>query len=113
MLTSSNEARGLLRKWQEEKRIIQCSMADGKGSSCGIVGRIENLDEKSVLIDARSIYPRGKFIGVTIYFHGARFSFQDSREASEEDIEALRKTFDSFLFFKFPTGCRFGLFVAR
>ncbi len=113
MLTSSNEARGLLRKWQEEKRIIQCSMADGKGSFCGIVGRIENLDEESLLIDARSIYPRGKFIGLTINFHGARFSFQDSREAPAEDMEALRKAFDSFLFMKFPTGCHFSLFVAR
>ena len=113
MVTSSNEARGLLRKWQEEKRIIQCSMADGKGSFCGIVGRIENLDEESVLIDARSIYPRGKFIGLAIHFHGARFSFQDSREAPAKDMEALRQAFDSFLFIEFPAGCHFSLFVTK
>lgn len=113
MQASSNEARGLLRKWQGEKRIIQCRMADGKGSLCGIVGRIENLNEESVLIDARSIYPRGKFIGLTICFQGARFSFQDSREAPAEDMEVLRQAFDSFLFIELPTGCHFSLFVTK
>ena len=86
MQASSNEARGLLRKWQEENRIIQCRMADGRGSLCGIVGRIENLDEESVLIDARSIYPRGKFIGLTIYFQGAKFSFRGLRERHRQKI---------------------------
>ena len=113
MQASSNEARGLLRKWKEENRIIQCRMADGKGSLCGIVGRIENLNEESVLIDARSIYPRGKFIGLTIYLHGARFSFQDSREAPAKDMEALQQAFDSFLFIEVPAGCHFSLFVTK
>jgi hypothetical protein len=110
---SFNEAFALLRKWQEEKRIIQCNLSDGKDAVCGIIGRIENLDEESLLISAKSMYPRGKFISLTINFHGARFRFEDWRDAPPQHTEALRAAYDSFLFVTLARGWHCEIYATK
>ena len=113
MEASSNEAFELLRKWKDEKRIIQCGLFDGSGCNCGIIGRIDRVDEESVDISAKSMYPRGKFISLTINLHGARFRFEDWRDAPPRHTEALRAAYDSFLFVTLARGWHCEIYATK
>ena len=113
MEATPSEAYELLRKWQDEKRIIQCGLFEEMGSSCGIIGRIEKLDEESVHISAKSLYPRGHFYNLVVNFHGARFTFEDWRDAPPEHVESLRSAYDSFLFISLPRGGHCEIYAAK
>jgi EAL domain-containing protein (putative c-di-GMP-specific phosphodiesterase class I) len=110
---SSNEAFELLRKWSDEKRIIQCGLFDGAGCNCGIIGRIDEIVEESVLISAKSMYPRGKFISLAVNLHGARFRFEDWRDAPPQDTEPLRAAYDSFLFITLARGWHCEIYATK
>jgi hypothetical protein len=113
MEATFNEAYELLRKWRDEKRIIQCGLFDESGSSCNVIGRIEKLDEESVFISASSMYPRGKFISLAVNLNSARFRFEDWRDAPPEHTESLRAAFDSFLFVSLARGGHCEIYAAK
>jgi hypothetical protein len=115
METSFNEALELLRKWQEEKRTIQCALFDDAGSSSSIIGRIELLDNKNLRITARSLLQsvRGDLIGLALDLDGAVFRFEDWRDAPPEQAEALRTAYDSFLFVALRGGSHCEIYAVK
>jgi hypothetical protein len=102
METSLYDAVSIMRKWQQEKRVVQCSIydlpADAEKASFTIFGRIEHLDETNLRIDARTIFERlGQYIACTIVLSGARFHFGGYRDAPPETAQQFERSFDSFL----------------
>ena len=123
MQISAEDAISVLRKWKEERRILQCIFADSRdedtASSCACLGRIEELDDDSVRIDARRMQipgARGDLIGCFIRFHGAEFGLFDWRNVAPEDAvgqHAMRQSYEMVLIVLLPTGCNCELRAAK
>ena len=89
----------MLRKWQQERRIIQAALVFSETTNCCIVGRIKHVDSRSLKIDASSLQAGGHVQGLSLnIFDAIALSFEDWRDAPTEYAEQLRQDFDSFLF---------------
>jgi hypothetical protein len=104
METSQEDALSLLRKWQEEKRLVQAHLSSGGNSGSMILGRIEQIDAEWIKIDGQSRDRLGRQYGLTIALDEViRFSFEDKRfveqaERRPQVLESVKQVFDSFLF---------------
>jgi hypothetical protein len=100
METTQEMALSLLRKWQEEERLVLASITFGK-TRCMVLGRIEQLDDEQILIDGSSTEePFGKHRGLILRFGDVlTFSFDDARLFSEQapdiatQIESVAESF--------------------
>lgn len=89
----------MLRKWRDERRLIQVGLISSAKTGAHIVGRIEVLDDESMRVDARSISKIGIRVGFSLEFADAKvFRFEDWREAPAELAEEYRKLFEAFIF---------------
>jgi hypothetical protein len=111
---SLQEAISLLRKWQEERRMIQCALFAPNGTSCSLIGRIEHVEPDTIRIDATSRDKLGRFIGMSLRASKALgFSFEDWRDAPEEHANALRQAYETFLFVNFYDGSHCEIYAAK
>jgi hypothetical protein len=109
------EALSLLRKWQEERRIIQASLTLSEKTSCSVVGRIEHLDSDSVRIDLRSKFHVGVYTGISVDLMAATgFIFEDTRFTAEHEQAAkIAKSYEGFLFVMLPDGLQAQFWATR
>lgn len=100
MFTSLEEALSLLRKWQEEKQLIQAALIFSK-TRCSILGRVERIDSDQIQIDGSSLDEFGNRYGLLLQLADVlSFSFGDARSFSQPDpdvAEQVDRTYDSFL----------------
>ncbi len=113
MIISREEALSLLRKWQGERRAIQVGLISFEKTGAHMLGRIEELTESSLRIDARSIRQIGFRNGLVLDLSDARaFRFEDWRDAKPEFAEQLRDAFEAFLFIDLGE-CHCELYAAK
>jgi hypothetical protein len=99
MIVSLDDTVSVLRKWRDERRLIQVGLISSIRSGCHVIGRIEKVDEESLRVDARSITKLGIKTWFTLEFRDAKeFRFEDWREAPPEYAEEFRQIFEAFLF---------------
>jgi hypothetical protein len=116
MKTPKEMALSLLRKWQEEERLVQGSITFQK-TRCGVIGRIEQLDGEQVRIDASSTDELfGLQRGLILRFADVLgFNFEDSRFFSQQQHEMAKQideAFESFLSLDLGP-CKCVLFACR
>ncbi|MFZ3212026.1 MAG: hypothetical protein WA188_10965 [Terriglobales bacterium] len=105
MLITLAEVVDLFRKWQTERRLLQCGVFVSPHSSGHAVGRIEVLTGDSLRVDARSLYKFGEQAAMFVSFQEAlTFHFEDWRDAPEEFSKPLHDNYDSLIFIEFATG---------
>ncbi len=103
----------MLRKWRDERRIIQVGLIASVKTGCHVIGRIEILDEEKLRIDGRSISKAFDKTGFVLEFADAKeFRFEDWREAPPEYAEEYRKMFEAFMFVDFGN-CHCEIYVYK
>jgi hypothetical protein len=113
MIISFEEAFSLLKKWRDERRVIQAGLIASQKTGACALGRIEHLDNESVRIDAGSIRKIGRRNALTLEFSEAMtFRFEDWRDAPPDLAEEIRQTFESFLFIELGN-CNCELYAAK
>jgi hypothetical protein len=110
MLIPANEAISLLRKWHQERTLVQCALydvpPDDEHAISAILGYIERVDERNLLVDAKALDPRyGKYFSCTVKLSGALYHFGDSRDTADESAaESFKTTHECFLAIMLPLG---------
>jgi hypothetical protein len=102
---TSEQAFLLLKKWRDERRLLQGSLFFSETTNACIVGRIEALTPSSVRIDAQSVSRRfGANAGLLLNLAEViRFEFEDSRALpTGEDMAQFRQNYEGFLLMTFP-----------
>lgn len=98
------DALSLLRKWQDEKRLVQAGLVLSETTSCCIIGRIEHVNTESVTIHAvgGDEGQLDRHSGLSFDLVSVRkFAFEDWRDAPPQHTEALRIAYEGFLFISF------------
>lgn len=115
MEITHEEVLSLLRKWRDEKRIIQGLLAFSEKTSCCVYGRIEHLDNDWVRVDDRSMSSFEARTGISIDLMSATgFSFEDDRiAAGTEEADQIRQCYEGLLFVRLPGGLNAQLRAAR
>ena len=113
MNISYQEAIDLLRKWQQQKCILQVGLLDSVGNNAAAYGCIEELNSDSVRIDARSIAKKARNIGLVIALKDAQFSFGDWPSTPPEYQGDYQFRYESFLIVTFKNGSRCELYVTN
>jgi hypothetical protein len=109
-----HESFELLHKWQEERRLIQGGIFQADdGATLGFLGRIERLDNHSLTVDARNLFPLGDRCGLQLPLEGADYSYSDWRDAPEDHSESLREAYDSALFILIAPGWHVELYATK
>jgi hypothetical protein len=103
---SVDEAAMFLRKWKDERRLIQAVVWRSPMTHSQIIGRIENIDVLGMLeIDASSMYKDGKDYKLSVnLLEALRLGFEDpqsARVASYFQSPLPRDVFEGFLFIEF------------
>ena len=104
------EALSLLRKWQQERVLLQCAMRDLPQKHARMVsamlGRVERVDERELYIDSSSLMERyGKYFSCHVTLTDAIYHFGDWRDAANQESGQVLKTgHDYFLAVFLPTG---------
>jgi hypothetical protein len=113
MKISPQDAVSLLRKWQQERRMIQASLIFSATTNCCAIGRLEHVDAQPVRIDARSIDRIGHHRGLLLDLSEAKgFNFHDSRDAPPDYAEQLQQAYEAFLFIELD-GCLCEIYAAK
>jgi len=98
MNISAEDAKSLLRKWQEERRIIQVGLISSLTTGGHLIGRIERIDD-TLRIDATSLNKTGYSFALILDFSDAQeFRFEDWRDSPPEFTDQIRDICDSQLF---------------
>jgi hypothetical protein len=107
------QATDLLHKWQVERRLIQGGIFQSNdGATSGFLGRIEGLDNRSLTIDARSLFLLGDRCGLKLPFE-ADYSYSDSRDGPDGDRDPLPDAYDSALFIVIAPGWYIDLYATK
>jgi hypothetical protein len=102
MTITIEEALSLLRKWQDENRLIQCSLVSSETLMCGLVGRLVSVDNSECRIDASSLTASGKVAGMIFSpSEASEWFYQDYRDAPPEFAQKLEAAYDGQLFIAF------------
>lgn len=114
MVISFADSASILRKWRDERRLIQVGLISSIKTGAHVIGRIEHLDDESLRIDASSIHPRGgRGSALVLEFAEAKeFRFEDWRDAPPEYAEQLRQGFEAALFVNLGN-CQCELYAAK
>jgi hypothetical protein len=115
------DACDLLKKWAEERRLIQVQFYDKQAdqASATFVGRIELLDDTQCLrIDASSVIakPYGDKYGCELNLAKARFWLGDDRSIGPgRDVlkAALARNFEMFLVVFYESGFTCELYIVK
>jgi hypothetical protein len=90
----------LLRKWQEEKTLLQASLSFDR-TRCIVLGRIERIDDDEVQIDGSSRDELGAQYGLVVRFANVRrFCFGDMDRLPQDrppEIEEAVNAFETHL----------------
>jgi hypothetical protein len=115
MEITKEEALSLLRKWQQERRLMEGKAFFDDKISSNVLGRIENVSTEEVTIDDRSFVTGSTRYGMIVYLASVtRFSFEDHRFAEGlEEADQIRESYEGFLFLKFAGGGVVHLLAAR
>jgi hypothetical protein len=102
MNISIEDTLSLLRKWQDERRLIQCGLVYSFEISCTVVGRIEEVEVGSIRINARSLRTDGKFDSLLFNLvDSTEILFHDWRDAPEEVAPSLKAAYEAHIFVRF------------
>jgi hypothetical protein len=102
MTISTEDALSLLHKWQEERRLIQSSLIYSEYISANVIGRIEEIKENSVRINARSLRAKGAFEGILLDLaDSTEIQFQDWRDAAQEFAQRLKDNYEAQIVVRF------------
>jgi hypothetical protein len=105
MNITQEQALDLLKKWQVERRLIQGGIFQSDdGTTSGFFGRIERLDNHSLTIDARSLFPLGDRCGLQLPLE-ADYSYRRDQRLGE--------AYDSALFIVITPGWHIELFAIK
>jgi len=89
-------ALSLLRKWQEEDRLVQAALVLG-GTRCMIIGSITRIDTDRIWITNSTEDGLKEHNGLIIQIADVlRFSFEDTRFLSKQDANLAKKLEESF-----------------
>jgi hypothetical protein len=110
---SRESAIDTLAEWRQRKKIIQGGMVDSLHNNASIYGCIEELNHHSLRIDARSIAPSAKNLGIVIGLNEASFSFGEwPTEAPDYSGDPLLK-YEAYMIITFPNGTRCELYATN
>jgi hypothetical protein len=113
MEISQQQTIDVLREWQRKKWIIQGGMIDSLDNNAAIFGCIEESDDHSVRIDARTFAQKAKNIGIIIRLNNAAFSFGDWPETPPKYEGDLQFSYKAFLIITFTNGTRCELYATN
>lgn len=112
MNITAEDAKSLLRKWQEERRVIQVGLIASTTTGAHIIGRIVRIDD-ILRIDATSLNRTGERFALVLDFSEAlEFRFEDWRDAPPEFRDQIRDVCESQLFIELAS-CRCELFALK
>jgi hypothetical protein len=115
METTQDMAVSLLRKWQEDGRVVQAAVSFGR-TRCTVLGRIERINGDEIWIDGSSEDEHGEKYGLILRFADvSRISFEDARFFSQHgrDVqEQVDEAFESFLSIDLGP-CKCSIFACR
>jgi|SRR6266487_5861306 len=94
MHITKEEALSLLRKWQNEKPLLQCVMydriPDTQHATIGLMGFVEQVDAKSLCIDAKGVDRQyGKYFSCNVDLEGALYQFEELRNSPDESLKLV------------------------
>jgi hypothetical protein len=115
MHISAEDAIALLRKWQQEKTLLQCvlydQIPDTDQAASAITGYVEEVDEQKLYIDARGVNPQyGKYFSCHVGLSGAKYQFGETRESPDESFKLV---YESFFAILLPSGAMCEILVTR
>jgi hypothetical protein len=95
----------VIRKWQEERRLIHCKYYDVNDEITGsVIGRIEEVGGSKVRVDARSMHHRGELTGVELDFAAASLAVFGPETVPKELAASLRGAYDVIVQATLPSG---------
>jgi hypothetical protein len=94
--TTQAEAILMLRKWQEEKTLLQASLSLDR-TRCIVLGRIERLDSDEVQMDGSSRDELGAQYGLVLRFANVRrFCFGDMAHLPQNRTPEIQEAVEAF-----------------
>ncbi|HUA19518.1 MAG TPA: hypothetical protein VMB25_12295 [Bryobacteraceae bacterium] len=113
---TKDEAILLLRKWQEEKTLLQCSLSFDR-TRCITLGRIEKIDEEEAQVNGSSLDESGGKYGLILRFMNVRrFCFDDVKLPQQQPdsvMERAAEALEQYLFMDLGFGCFCAIFATR